>query len=130
MDDDIGTQSLRRQDSIGQSVFGISDADYSGFGAELLGQLRGHQIDLVIDGHGGEHIHLSGSGLAQLPQAGAGAHHHQHVELLGNPPGPPRVELDHGDIVAVLEQSLGEGEADAARAHDADVHGDRNRWLD
>src|SRR5262249_48482931 len=86
-----------------------------------LGQQRHDQVDLVVAGGGHHDIAARQVGLLEAGQlAGVGEHpfgvrHPRRHELA-------RIALDQHDLVAIVDQLLGDGAATVARAGDRDLH--------
>jgi hypothetical protein len=85
--------------------------------------LAGDQVGLVERRAGDEEVGVGDAGVAQHRGLQAVAHHAAQVEPVLQRGQPRGVGVDHGDVVALGDEALGDALADAAGAEDDDVHG-------
>ena len=87
-----------------------------------MGHLAGDHVDLVVEGHGDDHVGLLGAGLGEHVGMGAVADEAAHVEGVADRLNELRRGIDHRNIVVLDRQPFGDAVADLAGSADHDPH--------
>ena len=108
---------------VAQVLPGAHARDLGGGVEEGVGPLAGDHVRLVAVGDREDHVGVLGPRLLQHVGVGAAPEHGADVEPVAQALEPRRVGVDHGDVVRLARQVLGDRAADLARAEDDDLHG-------
>jgi hypothetical protein len=95
----------------------VGDAEQS------LGHLASDDIDLVVEGHGDDHVRLLGAGLRQNVGMRPVPDIAPHIQRLRDRVNQRGGRVDDGDVVVFLGQALGDAVADLPRSANDDFHG-------
>ena len=104
-------------------IFLVSQAGNGVPGPHLAGKLAGHQIGLVIARCGDKDIRRVRLRLAQYAQGGAAPADAHGVHGPGGGLQRLAPQIDEGDVVPLAAETLGDGDADLARARNYNSHG-------
>ncbi len=116
VNDVVGAQFFRGEHKIRVGKLLVAHTGNRDLHAHFFGQAAGHQIGVVVVGHGSHHGSLLDPGLFQDPKAVAGALHDLGVQLLLGARDFRRVCFDDGDVVTFPREAPGELKTDVARA--------------
>ena len=104
-------------------VLGVGGPGHGAVHTELpLGDLAGHQIVLVVAGHGHKGVTAGHIGGAQGVKADGIAAHHRDVQRVGQAAAQCFLRLNDGHLVVVGQQALGQIHAHLAAACNTNFH--------
>ena len=106
-----------------QVALGADARDLGRHIEQRVRDLAGDHVDLVVEGHGDDHVGLLHAGLGEHLGVGAVTDEAADVERIADRVDELRRRVDHRHVVFLGGQALGDAVADLSRTADDDAHG-------